>query len=118
MVKSLKELRKERDELLRKANAKKSLDSLAMSRNIEGRKLEAEIKALKNPRSIQAVKTFKRLGKSFGRSILRGAANVSANIEESRKAEQRREAMKRSKPKRIVVKKGIRKGPTKRRKRR
>ena len=88
--KSLEQLKKERDSLvkrqnknLRKAAAKKSLDDLSRARDLEEKRVKAEIFALKNPRSLKAKKSLKKASGKFGNFIKKRAAIMSENISEA-----------------------------------
>jgi len=101
MVKSLEQLRKERDKLVRISNARASQDNLSQSRRLEGKKLKAEISVLKNPRSTAAKKSLRSAGKRFGSFITKKAKILGQNINAALEEEQRKERAKKSRPKRI-----------------
>lgn len=80
MTKSLEQLKEERNILLRKKNAKQSLLRLAIKRKIERKQLEAELKALKNPRSSVAKKTARRLLIKSSIALVRGGRAIGKHI--------------------------------------
>ena len=89
MVKTIEDLKKERDNLLRKKSrtarwsaAKKSLEKLGSAKRLEEKKLKAEIRALKNPGSAEARKKLRSAGSKFGAFVKRRAAIVSENLNE------------------------------------
>ncbi len=100
MVKSLAQLKAERDRLV----GKNTKGQLSRQKALERKKLEAEINALKNPRVAAAKKGFLSASKRFGASIKRNAGRISDNItsfaqEEERRIKKRKVASKkRSKP--------------------
>ncbi len=100
MVKSLEQLKDERDTLLRKKNAHMSLRRLAIRRKLERKQIQAEVKALKNPKSMAAKKTARRLvikssialvrtgvaiGKHLGKVARENAAREKAIAKKARK---------------------------------
>mgnify|MGYP003145741092 CR=1 FL=1 len=97
--KSLTQLRKENEMLLRKKNARESLQALAIKKKIEARRLKAENAALRNPGSVAAKKTAKRLAVKSSRAIFRGALAIGKHLS-AVAAEQNRPAPKRKPVKR------------------
>ena len=81
MVKSLEDLKRERDALLRKGKAKASLQSLSTQRELERRKIQAELRALKNPRSIQARKIAINLSRKVSIGIFKGGKILMKGID-------------------------------------
>ena len=104
MVKSLEDLKREREALLRKANARASLQSLSTQRELERKKIQAELRALKNPRSIQARRiaiNFSRkvsIGVSKGGKILMRGINIiaerQANADRFERMQKKRKSIK------------------------
>lgn len=90
MGKSLEQLKKERDALLKKNIGRKSLENLSRKRALEKKQVEAEIRALKNPGSMQAKASLKNAGRILGGFIGKRARILSANINASLEAEERR----------------------------
>jgi len=95
MGKSLAQLKKEKAQLLKKLGLKKaSLESIRKE-EAEKRKLEAEIKALKNPGSAVARERAKKSAIKLGRFLKQTAGTVSNNAvrlrreREARKREER-----------------------------
>ncbi len=80
MVKSLGQLERERNILLRKANAKRSLQNLARQRAIKRRRIKAEINVLKNPKSIAARKTALKIGEKSVKVAFKGALLLGKHI--------------------------------------
>lgn len=89
MVKSIKQLRAERDKLLTKSTANKA--SL-----MERKKLELEIKALKNPRASDFKKDFSAFTRSAGVFLRKRGKIISANLDRINKEERasRRKSVK------------------------
>lgn len=82
MVKSLEQLKKERNLLLRKANAKNSLIALSRQRDVERKKVRAEITALKHPGSVVAKEIAKRIAIKSGKKLLQGAFAIGRHLSE------------------------------------
>lgn len=80
MTKSLKQLRKEKKMLLQKSNAKMILMNNKKRDMLERMKLEAEIKALKNPGSVRAKKVAGSLGKRAGQLIIKGSLAIGRHV--------------------------------------
>lgn len=80
MVKSLDQLRKEKKALLQKSNAKKTLMANNQRDMLERQKLEAEIKALKNPGSTRAKNVAGSLGMKTGRLLLKGSKALGRHL--------------------------------------
>ena len=97
MGKSLEQLKKDKEMLLKKAGLKTAnLESLR-ARDAEKRKLKAEIFALKNPGSVRARSQLSSAVKSFGKSVRTRANIVAENavrIENKRRELAREERMK------------------------
>ena len=90
MVKTLTQLRKERDNLLKKraksqSNAKRtmaarrSLQNLSNRRAAERKAVSAEIRALKNPKSAAAKKKMGVALRRFGRNVVKSLDAASEN---------------------------------------
>lgn len=105
MTKSLEQLKKERNLLLRKANAKNSLQALSIQREVERRKVKAEITALRHPGSVVAKRTAKRIAIKSGRALFRGVFAIGKHLsevaaEQNRPERKRRVTKKRKKKRR------------------
>ena len=102
--KSLNQLKKERDKLLREVRDAQSKRKLKQSIDLEKKRLQKEIKALKNPGSTAAKKAFlkftKKSIKSTGNYLAKRARILNENLDEMA----RREEMARKKVKKNVKK--------------
>lgn len=97
MTKSLETLRKERERLLRKKRAADSLAKLSRERDLERKRLKAEIKALKNPGSKSARKFFVGAARRAGKFLKERAAIVAENARREEMMERKRMQMKKKK---------------------
>lgn len=83
----------EKKKLLMKSNAKKTLMANKQRDMLERQKLEAEIKALKNPGSVRAKNVAGSLGKRTGMLLLSGSKalgrHLGALARDQREAERR-----------------------------
>lgn len=119
--KTLEQLKEENEKLRRVKIGRDSLQRLSEKRNLERKKLIAENKALRNPGSIRAKKTFLAISGKFGRIIKKGTLAVHNNLERIAAEEERQERAlrKRKKVKRKSPQiKPIRRATTRRRVRR
>lgn len=90
MVKSISTLRKERDKLLKGSAAGKLKSNRVNEALMERRKLEQEIRLLKNPRLASAGKKFGKFAKATGKFLKERANIVTANIEREMREERAR----------------------------
>ena len=83
----------EKKKLLQKSNAKKTLMANKRRDMLERQKLEAEIKALKNPGSTRAKNVAGSLGRQTGSLLLKGTKafgrHLSALARDQREAERK-----------------------------
>lgn len=98
MVQDIEELRKEKEHLLRREDARKSLLNFSRQRNLERRRLKAEIKALKNPGSQTAKNLAKNLAKRSGKILFKNAVLLGKHLS-TVAAEQNKTKPKRKKKK-------------------
>lgn len=94
MVKSIATLKKERDRLLRGAKKKDAFASTQRAQNLERKKINAEIKALKNPGSVAARRSFLNASRKVGSFLSKRGAIINANLnrmaaEEARKSKKK-----------------------------
>lgn len=66
------------------------MKSFAISKNLERKKLKAEISALRNPGSTSARKSLKSTSMRFGRFLKRRAEILTENLEAMEKKEKRK----------------------------
>lgn len=98
MPQSLESLKKKRDGLLRKAKARKSLMDLSKVRELERKRIKAEIFALENPKSIKARKILRSTSGKVGRFLKKRASVISQNLERiAREDEKKRRPMRKKK---------------------
>ncbi len=86
-MKTLTQLRREKVELLKKAKDKdkslrirKLIDTFAKQKEVEKRKLRAEISALKSPRSTAARRTVIKLTVKAGRLFLKSSRGIANHL--------------------------------------
>jgi len=80
MVNTITKLRREKARLLAKANNKNQFNTFIKQKSFEERKLRAEIKALKNPRSTTASATAKKIALKFGRLSFRASISLGKHL--------------------------------------
>ncbi len=105
--KSLEQLKRERNRLLRGSKARASLDSLSKARNLERKKISAEISALKRPGSLAAKKSLKSAAGKFGKFIKKRADIVTENLDRMAREDEREEKqsqMRRKSPNKRKIK--------------
>lgn len=80
MGKSLEQLKKENERLLRKRNARQSLMNLSLKRKLERKRLVAENKALRNPLSTSARKAASKVAVKTSVAFFKGAIAVGKHL--------------------------------------
>ena len=84
MVKTITELRREKamliEKVVRKAKNKKLFNTFIKQKSFEERKLRAEIKALKNPKSTAAATTAKKIGMKLTKLSFRGSVLLGRHL--------------------------------------
>ncbi len=95
MGKSIAQLKKERDILLRKARSQNDVSTLSREKVLEKRRLESEIRALKNPNSAKAKRFLISSSKTFGRFIKKRAIIAGDNLNRMSEEDERERKKKR-----------------------
>ena len=80
MVKSLQQLRQEKQELLVKAKARQVFSGIIRHRLMERKRLKAEITALKNPGSVTAKRVAKKIAKQSGKILFKNAVVFAKHL--------------------------------------
>lgn len=80
MVQSITQLKAERDRLLKRENAKKILIDTSRQRKLERDRLQAEIRALKNPGSQQAKTVAKNIARRSGSILFKNAVSLGRHL--------------------------------------
>lgn len=80
MVRSLEQLRDEKEALLRKERGKRSLDNLALRSKVERKRLKAEINALKNPKSQTAKRVARNLSLKSATLLFKGGMFLGKHL--------------------------------------
>lgn len=112
MVKTLVQLRQERDSLLNKSNVSKLSSNRKREDSLEMAQLKREIILLKHPGLTRAGESVRRglgrFGKGTVKFVRRRAAIIRANLDEMER-EQRRPIKRKTVKKKLVVRKTTRK---------
>ena len=80
MVKSIQELEREKKRLLLREKASKILIDLTRHKKLKRQKLEAEVRALKNPGSQSAKNTVRRLTRRTGKILFKNAVKLGRHL--------------------------------------
>jgi len=65
---------------LRRAKSRESLESTARAKNLERKKINAEIRALKNPGSLAARKSFRNITRKAGSFLVKRGKIINDNL--------------------------------------
>lgn len=98
MVKSIKQLKAERDRLLRGSDARKLKSNAATAALLERKSLENDIRRLKNPRLASAGAGIGKFARATGKFLKERANIVTANIEREMREERARAARQGKRP--------------------
>lgn len=77
---SITQLRDKREMLLRKRKAKVSLLILSRQKNLERKRLKADINALENPTSAAAKKVARRIGIKSAKALFKGGLAIGRHL--------------------------------------